>query len=167
MASPISPSIPSGPYSGTWNTADIGLFEGPIRLQKNLNGLPVRASQWGQSIIEFILQGAGCFGVIVLKEWTTNTKAFMWPFGADQGLVDEPGLLFSAYTKPLVLTALSGTPAATYGPVTRTYHNCAVLPGHNLDETFGPMERNIVVAVAVLPGPNSAGSRKARFFTDT
>lgn len=167
----INPSIPSGPYSATWvvsgSPADIGLFEGPIRLQQNLIGLPVRASQWGQTIIDYILQGAGMFGVVTIKEWTTNTKAFLWPFGSTHGIVDEPGVMFNAYAKQLVLTALAGTPAATYGPATRTYPYVAVLPGHNLDITLGPMERNIVVAVAVLPEPASGGSRKAKFFTDT
>lgn len=163
----INPAIPSGPYSATWNGNDIGLFEGPIRLQQSLIGLPVRASQWGQTIIDYIIQGGGYFGVIVVKEWTTNIKSFMWPFGSTLGIVDEPGKLFSAYCQALVLTALTGTPAATYGPVTRTYPLCATLPGHNLDFVFGPMERNTVVAVGILPEPASQGSRKAKFFTDT
>lgn len=163
----INPSIPSGPYSATWNGNDIGLFEGPIRLQQNLIGLPVQASQWGQTVIDYIIQGAGYFGVVTVKEWTTAAKAFMWPFGSTQGIVDEPGKLFSAYCQALVLTALAGTPAATYGPVTRTYNLVATLPGHNLDITCGPMERNVVVAVAVLPEPSTGGSRKARFLIDT
>lgn len=167
----INPSIPSGAYDATWEISasptDIGLFEGPIRLQQNLIGLPVRASQWGQTIIDYIIQGMGCFGVIVIKEWTTATKKFMWPFGATMGIVDEPGKKFSDYCEQLVLTAQTNTPAATLGPVTRTYPLVAVLPGHNLDMAFGPQERNIVVAVGVLPEPSTEGSRKAKFFTDT
>lgn len=162
----INPSIPSGPYSATWNGQDIGLFEGPVRLQQNLIAQPVQASQWGRTIIDYIIQGGGFFGVIVVKEWTTNSKLFMWPFGSTHGIVDEPGKLFSSYCQALVLTALTGTPAATYGPVTRTYPYVATLPGHNLDITMGPMERNVVVAVGVLPEPASGGSRKAKFFTD-
>jgi hypothetical protein len=75
--------------------------------------------------------------------------------------------VFSSYVDQLVLTALAGTPAATYGPVTRTVDYCAVLPGHNLDITFGPVERNVVVALAVLPQPLTGGSRKAKFFAST
>jgi hypothetical protein len=164
---PVNPSIPSGPYSATWAGSSIGLFEGPVRLQQNVIGLPVRASQWGQTVIDYIMQGGGAFGVVTVKEWTAAIRTFLWPFGSTMGIVDEPGILFSQYCQPLVLTALAGTPAATHGPVTRTYHYCATLPGHNLDITFGPMERNIVVAVGVLPEPATGGSRKAKFFTDS
>jgi hypothetical protein len=160
----INPAIPSGPYSATWAGNDIGLFEGPVRLQQSLFGLPVRASQWGNTIIDYIIQGGGYFGVIVVKEWTTASRAFMWPFGSTMGIVDEPGRLFSAYCQPLVLTALASTPAATYGPVTRTYALTATLPGHNLDIVAGPMERNVVVAIGILPEPSG---RKARFLVDT
>lgn len=167
----ISPSIPSGAYTGTWVidsvARDIGLFEGPIRHQQNLIAQPVMAHQWGRTIIDYVIQGGGFFGVIVLKEWTTYTKKFIWPFGSTHGIVDEPGKLFSSYTAQLVLTAVTGTPAATLGPVTRTYPYVATLPGHNLDITMGPMERNVVVAVAVLPEPSGSGSYKAKFFVDT
>ena len=163
----IDPSIPSGPYSATWNSNDVGLFEGPVRWQQNAIGLPVYASQWGRTIIDYIMQGAGCFAVCVVKEWHSGAKAFMWPFGATHGIMNEPGLLFSSFCQPLVLTALAGTPAATYGPVTRTVPYCAVLPGHNLDITMGPMERNVVVAIGVLPEPSTSNSRKAKFFTDS
>lgn len=175
MAAVINPAIPSGPYSATWGTTggnetairDCGLFEGAIRWQQNPIGLPVRASQWGQTIIDYVMQGGGYFAVIVVKEWATGSKRFMWPFGTTHGIFNEPGRLFSSYTDQLVLTALAGTPAATYGPVTRTVDHCAVLPGHNLDITMGPMERNVVVALAVLPQPATVGSRKALFCVDT
>lgn len=172
MPSLISPAIPSGPYSATWNGTDIGLFEGVIRLQQNVNGLPVRASQWGQTVIDYILSGGGAFGVFVLKEWTSASKRFLWPFGngisgtPDLGLLPAPGVFLSSYSAPLVLTALAGTPAATYGPVTRTYPYVASLPGHNFDLLFGPMERNTVVACAVLPQTDGS-TRQARLFTDT
>jgi len=163
----INPAIPAGPYTFTWNGNDIGLTEGPARMQQSPFGLPVRATQWGDTIIDYILRGGGYFAVIVVKEWTTNSKLFMWPFGSNQGVIDEPGRLFSSYCQALVMTALANTPAATYGPVTRTYHYCATLPGHNLDIQAGPQERNVVVALGVLPQPNSGGSYKAKFFTDT
>jgi len=175
----INPAVPSGPYSATWGSSggvvgsalDIGLFEGPTRLQQSLIALPIRASQWGQTIIDYVVQGGGFYGVMVLKEWTANTKKFLWPFGLNvsyaQGVVEEPGKMLSGYCDQLILTALSGTPAATYGPVTRTYDYVCVLPGHNIDQAFGPVERNIVVAFVALPQPNSGGSRKAKFFVDT
>lgn len=172
----INPAIPSGPYSLTWGTSsgpggaiwDLGLLEGPIRFQQNAIGLPVRATQFGQSIIDYVMQGGGYFGVVTIKERTTGTKKFMWPFGSVPGIIDEPGRLFNTYCDQLVATAVAGTPAATYGPVTRTVNLAATLPGHNLDEMFGPQERNIVVALGFLPerNPTSTGY-KLRFLIDT
>jgi hypothetical protein len=162
----ISTTIASGAYDATWavqgTPSPIGLTEGPIRLQQNVNGLPIRATQWADTIIDYILRGAGCFGVIVIKEWTIYTKTFIWPFGTTMGDVDEPGRKFSDYVQQMVLTAQANTPAAALGPVTRT-----CLPGHNLDIPLWAGPRDIVVAVGVLPQPTGTGSRKARFYIDT
>lgn len=170
----INPAIPSGPYTATWNGLNIGLFEGPIRLQQRLEGIPVRASQWGQTIIDWVLQGGGCYGLLVIKEWTANTKRFMWPFGngisnaADLGLMPRPGRVLSQYCAPIVFTALTGSQAATYGPVTRTYPYVTVLPTHNLEFILAAMERNVVIAVACLPVIDTGDATgQARFYTDT
>jgi hypothetical protein len=171
MPTPVGGSFATGAYDATWvissTPRDIGLMEGPIRLQQNVNGIPIRATQWADTIIDYILRGAGCFGVVVLKEWTTYTRTFMWPYGSTMGIVDEAGKKFSDYASQLVLTAQANTPAATLGPVTRTYPYCAVLPGHNLDKPLWAGPRDIVVALGFLPEPASGGSRKAKFFTDT
>ena len=168
MPTPVGGSFATGAYDITWNSGTIGLLEGPVRLQQNVNGLPIRATQWGDTIIDYILRGGGCFAVIVVKEWTAAIKAFLWPFGSTMGIVDEPGKKFSDYVEPLVLTAQANSPAATLGPVTRSYPYTAVLPGHNLDFPLWAGPRDIVVAVGVLPAPSGGGSsRKAIFYTDT
>lgn len=167
----VSASLATGAYDATYviqsTPQSIGLFEGPIRLQQNVNGLPIRATQWGDTIIDYILRGAGCFGVVTIKEWTTYTKTFLWPYGTSMGIVAEAGVRFSDYCAQLVLTAQANTPAATLGPVTRTYPYAAVLPGHNLDMALWAGPRDIVVAVGFLPFPTTTGSRKAQFYTDT
>jgi hypothetical protein len=167
----VSPFIPAGPYAVVWNNLNIGLTDGPIRMQQSIYALPVRATQYGQTIIDYVLQGGGAFGILVLKEWTQNARRFIWPVAAntspdDMGTLDRPGNLMSVYARPLVLAAMSGTPAAAYGPVTRTYPYVIPLPGHNIDITFGPMERNIVVALAVLPNTTAVVGR-VQFFYDT
>lgn len=156
-----------GPYEATYKGNSIGLLEGEIRVQQNVIGLPIRASLYGQTIINYVLQGAGHFVAFTIKEWNANSKAAMWQFGTTPGIVNEAGLLFDAMAGAMVLTALSGTPAATEGPVTRTYPLAVLLPGHNLDTPLGPVERNIQIVFAALPEPESSGSKKAKFFTDT
>jgi len=166
----ITGDFPPGPYAATWNATDIGLMEGPIRHQQSVIALPIRASKFGQEVIDYILQGTGgIFAAFMLKEWNTNTKAALWPFGTTQGITNQRGLLLNVFAKPLVLTAMASTPAATEGPVTRTYPLAILLPGHTLDYTLGPVERNIGVIMCALPEQEtiSAGAFGTRHFTDT
>lgn len=162
----ITGDFPTGPYSGTYNGQSIGLMEGPIRHQQSYIGLPIRASLWAQNTLDYIFQGCQMFAVITLKEWNTNTKLLMWPFNASHGLGLKSGELVGsgAYAKQLVLTALAGTPAATEGPATRTYPLAVLLPGHNIDVTLGPVERNVPVVLGILP---EDATNVPRFFTDT
>lgn len=162
----ITGDFPPGPYQVTWNGTSIGLMEGSIRTGQQVIGLPIRASLWGQTVIDYILQGAFHSIALVMKEWNTGAKAAQWQFGSTPGIVNEAGLLFNPLYKQMVLTALAGTPAATEGPVTRTYPLLGLLPGHNLDITMGPEERNVPVVFTALPEPESANF-KAKFFTDT
>lgn len=163
----ITGDFPPGPYEVTWNGTSIGLMEGSIHHQQMVIALPVRASLYAQTIIDYILQGMFTNAVLVMKEWNAGAKAAQWQFGSTQGIVNEAGLLFNPLYKQMVLTALSGTPAATKGPATRTYPLSGLLPGHNLDVTMGPEERNVPVAFTFLPEPESGGSKKCKFFTDT
>lgn len=162
----ITGDFPPGPYEVTYDGNAVGLMEGPIRHQQSYGALPIRASLWGQNIIDYIAQGAAVFAVLVLKEWNTNTKAMMWPFNASTGIFVEAGMLINQYAAPLVLTALTGTPAATEGPVTRTYPLAILSPGHNKDVILGPVERNTPIVMAVLPEADGV-SKRAKYFTDT
>lgn len=163
----ITGSFPPGPYTATFEAVSIGLMEGPIRHQQNIIGLPIRTTLWGQHIIDYISQGGGVFIILTVKEWSAGSKAALWPYGSTTGIFPITGELLNQYAGPLVLTALAGTPAATVGPVTRTYNLALMLPGHNLDITFGPMERNTPVVFGVLPEISGASVGKAVYFTDT
>lgn len=163
----ISGDFPPGPYQVTYKGTTVGLMEGPIRHQQNVIGLPIRASLWAQNILNYILQGGGVFSVIVVKEWNAGAKALMWPFDASHGIFPIVGTLADTFFGSLVLTALAGTPAATEGPVTRTYPISGLLPGHNLDVGFSAGERNVPVVVCALPEQNASIVGSAKFFTDT
>lgn len=173
----ITGDFAPGPYQGTFAIAslnggaatDIGLMEGPCREQKSIIGLPIRTSLYGNQVIDYVMQGGGVFVVLTLKEWDAGSKAVMWSFAtaALQGNMPLVGTLFNTFCGQLVLTALAGTPAATVGPVTITYPLCAILPGHNLDITMGPMERNIPLVLAVLPQKYSTIVGQATFYTHT
>lgn len=171
----ITGDFPPGPYTATFAVAglnggaatDVGLMEGVIRHQQNLIALPIRCSLYGQNIIDYVVQGAGVFIALVVKEWDAGAKAVMHPFNTAQGIFPLTSTLLNTFFGQLVLTALAGTPAATEGPATRTYPICGLLPGHNLDITFGPTERNIPIVLCVLPEQNSTIVGQPKFYTDT
>lgn len=163
----ITGDFPPGPYEVTYKSQVVGLMEGPIRHQQNLIASPIKPSLYGQNIIDYIIQGMGVFAVIVLKEWNTNSKALMWPFNASHGIGPLTGTLYNTFTGQLVFTALAGTPAATEGPVTRTYPFAGLLPGHNLDIALGPVERNVPIVITALPEQNSTTVGQPKYFTDT
>lgn len=163
----ITGDFPPGPYEVTYKGTTIGLMEGPIRGQDQHIASPIRASLYGQTVIDWINQGAAHYVAFVVKEWDAGAKAAMWQAGAALGQVDEAGILMNTKAGALVLTAVAGTPAATEGPVTRTYPLAMLLPGHNLDVTFGPEERNVPIVMVALPEVSSGGSKKLTTYTDT
>ena len=145
-------------------------MEGPIRHQQSIRAIPIVAHLYGSEVIDYILTGTGgIFAALSIKEWNTNNKLFLWPYGSVTGVTSQRGQLISALAKPLVLTAMPSTPAATEGPVTRTYPWAILLPGHNIDYTLGVAERNMGVILVALPESEviSGSTLGTRHFTDT
>ena len=163
----ITGDFPPGPYEMTFNGTSVGMMEGPVRVQDQHIAAAIRASLYGQTPIDYIHQGMMTFIAFVVKEWNAGAKAAMWQAGDAPGQCVEAGVLMNTKAKALVLTALTNTPAATEGPVTRTFGLAFLLPGHNLDVTFGPEERNVAIVMAVLPEPLSSGSKKVKMYVDT
>lgn len=161
-----SADLAPGPYTVTYKSNSIGLLEGPIRHQQDFSGIPMRAGIWGQTIFDYIIAAGAVFSVIAVKEWNTNSKALMWPFDTSHGIFPNAGKFLSTYAGSLVCTALTGTPAATEGPATRTYPLAVLLPGHRLDITMGVAERNTVVVLCALPEQDGSNVGQAKFFTD-
>jgi hypothetical protein len=163
----ITGDFPPGPYEMTYKGTSVGMMEGPIRGQDQHIAAAIRASLYGQTIIDWINQGMASFVAFTVKEWNAGAKAAMWQAGDAPGQCVEAGVLMNTRAGALVLTALAGTPAATEGPVTRTYALAMLLPGHNVDVTFGPEERNVAIVMVALPEPLTTGSKKTKTYADT
>lgn len=156
-----------GPYLVSYAGSDIGDVEGVLMLQVTAHAQLVRANRFGDAIIDFITRGATAFAVMNIKEWTAATKATFWPFSGTQGLTGLAGRLGSDIAAALLLTAITGTPAATLGPVTRTYAKAIYAPEFNKEIVLGAEERNIPLTLLCLPTEVSATTSEIRLFTDT
>lgn len=155
-----------GPYQVTYKGNDIGLTEGPIRHQHSIDALPIRAALYGSNILDYIFQGASVFVVLTIKEWKTDSRVLMDPWGLTAGIFPSSGMLLSAYFGAVVMTALTGTPAqtgaaggGTEGPLTRTYTYAGIFPGHSIDIPLGAVERNIPMVICVLPEKDGSNVR--------
>lgn len=160
-----------GPYTLKYGTSgsevDIGLHEGPVRMQITSHARDVRADRFGDSVLDGIYRGGDCFLLFVLKEWDAAAKAAMWPFDTDLGLSGKIGRSMTDVAKSFVLTAIAGTPAATNGPATRTFAKAIFSPEHNKEVIFGNEERNVPLVLRCYPTEVTAGDSVLRWFTDT
>lgn len=166
----LAGDFPPGPYEATWGGDAIGLMEGSIFDESTLLETEIRASLYGKQVIDTIDDGMTQFIILMMKEWNTNAKKVFYPNAATAGTGGthgKAGRLNSALSKALVLTALAGTPAATEGPVTRTYNYAKLAGGHNMRLTFGPEERNVPVVFRIFPEEVTSGSKTTKYFADT
>ncbi len=156
-----------GPYLISYAGSDIGDTEGLPQEQTTYHAQLVRSTRFGDAVLDFITRGGTCFMVLNIKEWTAATKATWHPFSATLGLTGLAGRMGSDIAGSLILTAIAGTPAATFGPVTRTYAKAVYAPEFNREIGFGAEERNIPLTLICLPTEVSASTSDLRLFTDT
>jgi hypothetical protein len=125
-------------------------------------------SLYGKSMVDATYDGMNVLVRGVLREWTAAVKAAIWPFDSEPGVSGLIGRKYSDMAKQLVLTAVPGTPAATNGPVTRTYPLCIFDPEFNKEIILGLGGRAVPIVFRILPTKITVnGTSQLRFYTDT
>ncbi len=153
-----------GPYTATYNGNAIGEFEGSLEHFQTGHAREYRSSRFGDSVVGGVYTGVSCIFLARLKEWTAFTKAALWPFDSLLGDSGVIGRAMEDMALQLVLTAVTGTPAATNGPVTRTYPLAILMPEHNQQVLLGTEQRDVPLVFRIYP---TEVSGELRFFTDT
>ncbi len=158
----------AGPYTATWDTNDLGDVEGGWIYQRQASGVIIRADRYGETPIDGIYRGGQFLLITIIKEWTAATRSMLWPFSpTDEGLVGATGRSFVDMSKQLVLTAVTGSLAATNGPATRTIPRAIFAPEFNQSVLMGNDQRDVPIALQIFPTEVSASSSDLRLFTDT
>ena len=158
-----------GQYTAAVSSTDLGLTtsEGwrlryrPAKKKINDTNL------YGDTLIDGIYRGMeGVQLMTTFKEWKTGMLGLLWPYGAAafDGTLGTVGVLDSALASTIVLTAASGTPAATAGPATLTAHLAILSPDNDIEVLMAPDERNVPVLFDLLLANVSS---VLRFFTKT
>lgn len=137
----------AGPYTVTYGGNSVGLVDdngftiGDTPIKE-----VVKASLYGENLIEKIYLGKKVTCIATFIEWTANFRSMMHPYNAALGNPGTIGTLDTAYGAALVLTAASGTPAAgTNGPATITFHNAVVSDENNIQFALNSGLRKIPI----------------------
>lgn len=144
----------SGAYTATWNGVSLGLFQGEGGLPTITSvgkSKPIASSNlYGNTTIDDIHLGRDMYFEAILMEYTKGLTS-IWPFGSDWLSLGMPiGTLKRALARPLVLTAVAGTPAsATPATLTATY---AILStDHQPKIVYGPELRTVPIRFQLFP----------------
>jgi hypothetical protein len=159
----------AGPYA-------TGLVEGVRRLSRRPQARLFQADAYGDTDIDGVFRGGNASLSIVLKEWTANIRAMLWPFGGNNstadfgaiGVANAPGIgkLLTDMAGQIILTAATGTPAAgTLGPATITFAKAIMSPDTDIEILMGAEPRDIPVVFKLFPYLD--GSSIVRFWSMT
>lgn len=161
-----SETIIVGQYTATWNSVALGIMEGDAgvpTIYPAIKGQPIdNTDKYGKSRIDGIYLGADWFAAFVAMEYKAGTKGVVWPF-ATWGQMGVIGRLWYNLAQPLVLTAVSGTPAAS-SPASLTASKALIDPGAQPRLVYGPSLRTLSCLMTLLPY-DSGGS--VVWFTET
>lgn len=150
---------------GSTSATNCGLVKGVRLLRGRHSYRMMTADQWGDTEIDGIYRGQNWSLQVTFKEWTAVIRESICPFAAtagDWGGLGTIGQLAQARGGPIVLTPVSGTPAATNGPTTITIHSAVLAPENDVDIILGNEERDIPVLFKIFP---TVQSSVVRFFT--
>lgn len=139
-----------GHYAATWNSLDVGLTEGPKILRRRYSSIEVNTDKFGDGV-DGIYKTGPVFLALTIKEWTSAVRSILWPFDADLGKVGVNGRLLSDLAQAMVLTASTGTPAATNGPATITFAKAIIAPESDWEIPLGNVERNVPLLFRCFP----------------
>jgi hypothetical protein len=168
-----TPTFAMGHYSMTYDpvgstgATNCGLVKGVRLLRGRHSYRMMTADQWGDTEIDGIYRGQNWSLQVTFKEWNAVVREAICPFAAtagDWGGLGTIGQLAAARGGPIVLTPVSGTPAATNGPTAITIQNAVLAPENDIDIILGNEERDIPVLFKIFP---TVVSTVVRFFTLT
>ena len=142
----------SGSYSVAWNSTAMGKDESGVRLISRNHQAPVRSDYYGDSLLDLIYRGQDVSAMFTSLEYSNSPLGAGWPWAATWGQMGVVGRLAcgSSIAQPLVLTAVTGTPAAA-SPATITGSKAIVAEGHSLELLFANQVRTVPLAWNLLP----------------
>lgn len=152
----VTTTLSFGHYNATWGGVDIGITDGPMIARGGAAFEAITADNWGDMVIEGIYRAENHFMLITLKEWTATTQSLFFPHSAaSPGTISNVGSAMTGFGKILILTAETGSQAASVGPLTITAE--IALPEGDRDIPFGNVARDVPIVFRLWPYVASGG----------
>jgi hypothetical protein len=144
----------AGAYTGTWNGTAVNYTRQGWNIHFTLKGERIEETDlYGLSLIDICYRGASltidCIGKIYGSGTTLPVAAWVSSFGQVYNATFTIGQLASGAVKPLVLTAVSGTPAAS-SPATFTAAYTMPSPDNDFTYLFDSRAREAPLKFDVL-----------------
>lgn len=170
----------AGPYTATYNGKALGQTAEGYTISHQFLKQIVQGDAWGQTPQDAVYQGREQFvscrfiearrsGVLDLVEPYADVAETPFYLGRP-GVLDVRGVggtSPNAIARSLVLTAVSGTPAANDGPATATFLQSILAEGQAVDVLLGPNLREVPVRLRVYPYEDESDSNRWKFGTET
>lgn len=174
----ISTQFVAGPYTGVWNNQNLGLvkegFEIRMRISKNLVD---QSNVYGQTVLDAVYDGMNCFIGYTLIEWFKGVLAgLVMPYAnallqsssmsmANLGMLGTVGRMDvgSTLSWPLILTAVSGTTAAS-SPASLTAAQASIAEETDIGFMFNTRNREVPMLLRLYPYTLTSNDR---FFSVT
>lgn len=151
----------AGHYVGTYNSVGLGYTKEGYALHFTTHAEKIdQTDAYGRTLIDLIYQGADVSIVTEARLYKAGTIAPFWPwtsaFGAIYSALNPMGTRGTDLAKALVLTATSGTPAAT-SPATATGTLAILSPENDQTLIFSSVARSVPLKWDLLPLETSVG----------
>jgi len=147
----------AGRYTATWNSLALGQTADGFRSSHSIFKRLITGDAFAQAPQDAIYQGAEVFMAGRLIQYDAAAMpTIMWPYAStflDMGIIGRADV-GTSLAKSLILTAISGTPAAA-APATLTLPNSILAEGFPIELLFAPDLREVPLRMRVYP--NSSG----------
>lgn len=146
----------AGPYSGTYNSVDVGVTENGYEIQQESSVQDITPTDlYGDTVIDSVYRGGNVFLQFESKAYKTGSITPFWPWAA-LGLHGTSGRLGSNVASAMVLTAKAGTTASTT-PATLTGSKSILAPNSPARLLYSSVLRTVPVRLRVYPVDTGGG----------
>jgi hypothetical protein len=144
-------SFIAGRYTAVWNSLALGQTKNGHDIDFQRFVEDITGDNYAQMVQDAINQGGEMNHTVELIEYNAAAVAtLMWPLSATKYDTGVIGILDSGKWFPLVLTALTGTPAAST-PATLTLTRTILAPRFPVKLRLGPTLRTVPLKLRVYP----------------